>query len=263
MKTEQIARIAHEINRAYCGSLGDTSVPAWEDASEHQRASVLAGVNMHLGDPNVTPEQSHEAWLAMKTADGWTYGPEKNAEAKEHPCMVPYAELPPEQRAKDSLFKAVVALMKPIDETRQNVVVAQPVEIPANHAAMVPVKYIGHREVYVEGAYGTRLTFHKGETIMVPAGKASLLLKHPDVYVLGEGTGAAGFAAVPEASPAKKDNEAEQLEATRDAITHQFNKAQLAAFAKTNFRLDLDPVKMTKEAMRERVLQLVDQFGVA
>lgn len=34
-------------------------------------------------------------------------GPEK----KQHPCMVPYAELPPEQKAKDSIFVGVVRAM--------------------------------------------------------------------------------------------------------------------------------------------------------
>lgn len=32
----------------------------------------------------------------------------KNAETKEHPCFVPYEELPPEQQAKDHLFKEIV-----------------------------------------------------------------------------------------------------------------------------------------------------------
>ncbi len=32
----------------------------------------------------------------------------KDAEKKEHPCFVPYAELPAKQRMKDHLFGAVV-----------------------------------------------------------------------------------------------------------------------------------------------------------
>lgn len=100
-----IARVAHEINRAYCASLGDVSQPAWEDAPEWQKASALVGVDMHLAKPDATPEQSHESWLAQKTAEGWKFGPVKDAEKKEHPCCVPYAELPAEQKAKDYLFR--------------------------------------------------------------------------------------------------------------------------------------------------------------
>ena len=34
MKVEQIAQVAHELNKAYCESLGDNSQPSWEDAPE-------------------------------------------------------------------------------------------------------------------------------------------------------------------------------------------------------------------------------------
>jgi hypothetical protein len=108
---EEIARVCHEVNRAYCQALGDMSQPAWEDAPAWQRESALLGVEFHLsGDRG--PEASHESWAAQKIADGWKYGPVKNPEAKEHPCLVPFDRLPPEQQAKDFLFRAVVHAMK-------------------------------------------------------------------------------------------------------------------------------------------------------
>jgi hypothetical protein len=55
-----------------------------------------------------TPEESHESWLREKIESGWVYGPKKDVMQKEHPCLVPYEELSPEQRAKDSIFIAVV-----------------------------------------------------------------------------------------------------------------------------------------------------------
>lgn len=108
MERNDIARICHEVNRAYCQSLGDDSQPAWEDAPVWQRDSAVAGVNAIITHPEMTPEQSHESWLAQKRADGWTFGREKNPETKEHPCFLPYNELPQAQRAKDYLFGAVV-----------------------------------------------------------------------------------------------------------------------------------------------------------
>ena len=107
MQEEKIARIAHEVNRAYCASLGDMSQPAWEDAPDWQRSSAVAGVKAHANG-GLTPEQSHESWLEQKRAEGWKYGPVKDPERKEHPCFVPYSELPAEQRTKDYLFGAVV-----------------------------------------------------------------------------------------------------------------------------------------------------------
>lgn len=111
MTREQIARAAHEINRAYCVSIGDTSQPVWEEAPDWQKQSALNGVNHHL-EGSLTPEQSHESWLAEKAASGWTYGPVKDVVKKEHPCFVPYSELPQEQRVKDYLFKAVVEVLR-------------------------------------------------------------------------------------------------------------------------------------------------------
>lgn len=109
---EVIARVAHEINRAYCQSIGDDSQPSWEDAPEWQKQSAINGVEFHLANPEATPENSHENWLAEKAADGWKYGEVKDPEAKTHPCFRPYAELPQEQRSKDYIFRAVVNALK-------------------------------------------------------------------------------------------------------------------------------------------------------
>lgn len=110
---EEIARVAHEVNRGYCKALGDDSQPAWEDAPDWQKASARHGVELHLDVPHLTPKQSHEAWMEEKRLAGWKYGPFKNPEKKEHPCFVPYNELPESQRAKDYIFKAVVNAMRP------------------------------------------------------------------------------------------------------------------------------------------------------
>lgn len=108
MNKEDIARVAHEVNRAYCEALGDLSQPAWEAAPAWQRESTLHVVEMHLADPAAGPEASHQAWMAEKLAAGWRYGPVKNPATKEHPSLVPYEALPLEERVKDYLFRGVV-----------------------------------------------------------------------------------------------------------------------------------------------------------
>jgi hypothetical protein len=100
------ARASHEANRAYCIAIGDYSQPHWEDAPEWQQSSAMSGVRgVIAGD---TPEQSHESWLAEKAATGWKYGATKDPEKKEHPCFVPYSELPEDQKAKDAVYVATV-----------------------------------------------------------------------------------------------------------------------------------------------------------
>ena len=108
-KIEACARAAHEANRAYCLALGDTSQPSWDEAPDWQKSSARNGVRGALA--GATPEQSHESWLAEKAAAGWAFGPVKDPDAKLHPCFVPYAELPPAQRAKDAIFTTVVRAM--------------------------------------------------------------------------------------------------------------------------------------------------------
>lgn len=112
MEKEAIARVCHEINRAYCLALGDASQLSWEDAPQWQKESALLGVDLHLNNPDAGPEASHESWMRQKIADGWVYGGEKDAAAKMHPCLVPFAQLPKEQQAKDFLFRAVVHALK-------------------------------------------------------------------------------------------------------------------------------------------------------
>lgn len=104
----KIAEICHEANRAYCKAIGDDSQPAWVDAPDWQKQSALTGVNFIAANPDAGPDASHNSWLAEKTRDGWAYGPVKDPEKKEHPCFVPYDQLPTEQKAKDYIFGAIV-----------------------------------------------------------------------------------------------------------------------------------------------------------
>lgn len=112
MNREQIAQVAHEVNRAYCQALGDDSQPLWQDIPEWQHTSAIQGVTFVLENPTVGASAQHEAWLRDKEADGWKYGPTKDADKKEHPCFVPYDKLPVEQRAKDYIFRGVVNALR-------------------------------------------------------------------------------------------------------------------------------------------------------
>jgi hypothetical protein len=105
---EEIARVCHEVNRTYCECMGDNSQPEWRSAGPDIKASAISGVDFHMRNPFAGPEASHENWMADKIAAGWKYGEEKDPEAKTHPCIVPFDELPKEQQAKDWLFRGVV-----------------------------------------------------------------------------------------------------------------------------------------------------------
>lgn len=103
-----IAKTCHEANRAYCASIGDHSQLPWSDAPEWQRESARSGVRHIMANPDAPPSASHENWLADRLRDGWKFGPVKDADKKEHPCFVPYDDLPQEQKSKDYIFGAIV-----------------------------------------------------------------------------------------------------------------------------------------------------------
>jgi len=119
MNVTDIAHIAHEANRALCASHGDYSQPTWDDAPEWQIESALDGVRYHLAHPSSPAWASHANWMQQKEADGWRYGPVKDAEAKTHPCMVPFEKLPASQQAKDHLFTAIVNALAPFADADQ------------------------------------------------------------------------------------------------------------------------------------------------
>lgn len=103
------ARAAHEANRAYCIAIGDNSQQSWGETSQDNRDASVALVRRTVD--GLTPEQEHEGWCKVKREQGWQYGPARDNEKKLHPCLVPYAELPPAQRAKDALLGGVVRTM--------------------------------------------------------------------------------------------------------------------------------------------------------
>ena len=58
---------------------------------------------------------AHEVWAAARFAQGWVYGPTRNDARREHPCLVPYDELPEAEKTLDreaalGTLKAMLAL---------------------------------------------------------------------------------------------------------------------------------------------------------
>lgn len=46
-------------------------------------------------------KNTHEVWAKNRISEGWTYGKERNDEIKTTPCLVPYEELPENEKNYD------------------------------------------------------------------------------------------------------------------------------------------------------------------
>ena len=109
--SEKCARAVHDVLTGYCDAIGDPSSPLWDDLTAEQRDGIIRGVERVLaGD---TPRELHAKWMESRLAEGWTLGKVKDFSAKTSPCLVPYEQLPQDQRVKDSLFRyTVLAVVK-------------------------------------------------------------------------------------------------------------------------------------------------------
>lgn len=43
----------------------------------------------------------HEVWALNRINEGWTYGPKRDDVKKTHPCLVPYEDLPENEKLYD------------------------------------------------------------------------------------------------------------------------------------------------------------------
>lgn len=106
----QVAQVCYEANRALAAMYGEERA-AWDDSEKWERDTVLEGV-IAVDEGRVkSAGDSHIAWAAHKVNEGWKYGTVRDAIAKTHPCLVPFHELPYDQRLKDHLFLAVATAL--------------------------------------------------------------------------------------------------------------------------------------------------------
>lgn len=293
MKTLAIAMLCHSINAAYCQSLGDDSQPTWDDAPDWQKNSAVVGVEMHIANPDATPEQSHESWYAQKEAEGWIYGEVKDADKKEHPCFLPYDELPLEQKAKDYLFRATVHLMKDLPDVEEYLALADEVkhlrEKIQKNALNVPnvvtpiatplgtsgiaIQYVGRKDQFTDRLYGSNLTFVKGQIRHVPSNIAGSLLKHPEFQRFeqqvsdsavqhGQQTDDTSTILDEAKKQQDKDNEKETIELDEiDTIERISDKKSLIDYAKNKYDQELDGRSSVK-TLQGQVVDLIKRFGV-
>ena len=58
-------------------------------------------------------KNAHDDWAQKRFAEGWCYGPERKAALKEHPCLVPYEQLPESEKEchRQTALKVIKVLL--------------------------------------------------------------------------------------------------------------------------------------------------------
>lgn len=111
---EDIASVIHDANRRLQIIEGDPRPsPLWDEAPERQTRGATESVELALANPDRTAEENHQGWMERLTADGWQWGEVKDEQAKTHPLLVPFDQLPAEAQRKDRLFIAIVRALAP------------------------------------------------------------------------------------------------------------------------------------------------------
>lgn len=128
----QMNRAARMLHRIYSEAYG-ADAPGWEQLTEFQRQSNIAAaghlltkLRILLEDDTIcciTPDNcraayeryrscsdaqkeafrliEHRRWMRFHSMYNWSYAPVRNNSAREHPLMLPYGDLTPEEQAKD------------------------------------------------------------------------------------------------------------------------------------------------------------------
>jgi len=266
IKDDDIAKVAYEVDRAYRSALGEKDIPEWDKAPSEMKKKMMEGVAFRKGN-QTPPNEIHNNWILFMTDKGWKYGETYNEEEKTHPNMIPFSDLPEEQKAKDHIFGAIVnSLAAIIPEVVIKEVPAPPTTAKGrNMDDFIPVKYIGKRDRYKDSVFGSNLTFEKGQTLAVHKSIAPAMLKHVTVYEAGnkKDIGSTVSATVDVEEKKNSDpNSEENKQLAIDTVLNMKQKKPIVEFAKRNFsNIQLDEKKTVRE-LQDEAINMIHQYGL-
>lgn len=117
-KDDKISELVYEFARLEAKIAGRRVVPEeWSLRDESFRKQFINIVLKYSSmDKLPSPEEAHNSWCQSYKDMGWKYGEVRDVIAKTHPDMVPFDELPIDERDKDEVFLYIIDLAKKILE---------------------------------------------------------------------------------------------------------------------------------------------------
>lgn len=110
------AQIIYEATRLEAEWSKRSIVPeVWEKRDDKFRKQFVEIIEKYLSQDKLpTPEEVHDSWMQSYLDMGWKYGKTRDVDKKTHPDMLPFYELPQDERDKDAIFLAIVWAIKNI-----------------------------------------------------------------------------------------------------------------------------------------------------
>jgi hypothetical protein len=117
MNQYKIAEILHNATSAIPRPDGSVIVP-WEalnDVLKDRAADTVDSLmnKMWQFPHGMSDDYCHLVWYNNMIDMGWTYGPTYSFEQKLHPSMVPFNELPDDEKIKDAIWSGIVYALYP------------------------------------------------------------------------------------------------------------------------------------------------------
>lgn len=288
MKPILIATIAHAINSAYCLAIGDKVAPPFAECPEDMQRGILAGVQLHLDNPDTTPSSPMSPGWRTSWPTAGSMARSRTSRRRRTRAAFPTPSCPSRRRSRTICsapwFMHSRTSRTPGARTPTRVAELQDQlnEVLGKNAALVaqmasdgvpmldngvPIKYIGPRESFTDRLYGSGLMFTQGQVRSVPGDLARRFLNHRDLFERSTGPAPAGDdikQVIAQAQQAQQERarKEEDLSALHREVDNFADFTSLAAFAKDRYGLNL--VKQHGLARsRDAVHARIDQFGGA
>lgn len=117
-KIEYISKLIYEATRIEAGWSKRTIIPEeWEKRDVKFRKQFVKIIDTYLSLKKLpTPSEAHNSWMQSYFEMGWKYGKIRDVNKKIHPDLLPFEELPKDEKDKDAIFLVFVWLVRELNK---------------------------------------------------------------------------------------------------------------------------------------------------
>ena len=111
---ERRAEFVYNAARLAAMAAGAPVIPdIWSEREQPFRDQFLEVIERQCGEQRShSPEELHGSWMQAYFAMGWVYGKRHRPDLKQHPDLVPYAQLGQLEKDKDAVFIALCEIAR-------------------------------------------------------------------------------------------------------------------------------------------------------